>query len=315
MKIFYCIALPILLIVLLEGCKVDIPTESSNVLEYDNILIYSDLSSRMNKSPDDSMIIEQVVDYFIKDCVKPGIKVNDRSSLSYSRINYFNSNCPAGKVDIDEIKNLEEKQLFVNNKSKQKNLNESIQDFKKAVQCSYGERDKGGLDILSLIYNEVNGGNHIKKPSLLLGESDTTQIKYDNQLFVFTDGYLEFSKEDGNAAFYFGQSEIDRVRKFCMINKVSPEDALKNNPSWKLRPLKCENNKLVNLYVLETSDRGLNAQKGTLKYTGDLSDNNILKTAWELWAAESGFKHFIWKPITKASTLPNDYVKSLIIHD
>ena len=43
-----------------------IPTEETEVLEYDNILIYSDLSSRMQKSPNDSIVIEMLIDYFCK---------------------------------------------------------------------------------------------------------------------------------------------------------------------------------------------------------------------------------------------------------
>lgn len=66
------------------------------------------------------------------------------------------------------------------------------------------------------------------------------------------------------------------------------------------------------MYVLETYDRGLNISDGTLKHTGELSDNNILKTIWQTWAEESGFKSFTWKPLTKSSSLPKDYIKNMI---
>jgi hypothetical protein len=65
---------------------------------------------------------------------------------------------------------------------------------------------------------------------------------------------------------------------------------------------------------METYDRGLNEQKGTLKNTGDLSDNNILRTVWEVWAIESGFRHFRWSQMTNKSTLPKNYIKSIILH-
>ena len=65
---------------------------------------------------------------------------------------------------------------------------------------------------------------------------------------------------------------------------------------------------------METYDRGLNEQRGTLKHTGDLSDNNILRIAWQQWAEESGFRNFVWKQITNPSSLPNDYIKKTILH-
>ena len=295
----------------LEGC--DIPKEETETLEYNNFMIYSDLSSRLDKSPNDLMVINQLIDYFKSECVKPGVKVNDRSSINFSRVNFFKSKCQSAKIDIEEIKSLEEKQSFVNG-SKSPNLSTAIADFKSSLECNYREKDNGGLDILSLIYNEINSGNHIKKPTSIIGESDTTVINYQNHLFIFTDGYLEFSKKEGNVEFYFGQPEIEKVRRHCIENKTSVKDAINSNLKFKLRPLKSENNKFVSLYVMETYDRGFNQQKGTLKYTGDLSDNNILKTLWEIWAEESEFKHFVWKQITKSASLPKDYISTLIVH-
>lgn len=285
----------------------------SETLTYDNISIYSDLSNRLNNSPNDTAVINQLVKFFVTECVKPGIKVNDRSSISFSRVNAYKSKCPVAKIDIGDIKSLEEKQLFVNNGSSAKNLSKSVIDFKTQVNCNYRESDTGGLDILSLIYTEVNSGINVKKPNLIIGENDTTEIKYNNHLFLFTDGYLEYSKKDGDTDFYFGQPQIEKVRAYCKANKVGPEDAIKNNLGFRLRPLKSDNNKFVNLYVMETYDRGLNQQKGTLKNTGDLSDNNILKTVWQNWALESGYKNFVWKQITKPSTLTKDYILSIMV--
>src|SRR6476620_8715529 len=89
--------------------------EEPEVLNYNNILIYSDLSSRMDKHPNDSMVIDQIIGYFHDDCVKPGIKVNDRSSINFSRVNFYNSNCPINNIDINDFKSLDKKQTFVNN--------------------------------------------------------------------------------------------------------------------------------------------------------------------------------------------------------
>ena len=154
----------ILSLATLCGCKFDIPNEEPDIIEYDNIMIYTDLSSRMNKNPSDTLVINQIVDFFVKGCVKPGIKVNDRSAISFSRANHQRSNCPSAKIDIGQFKNLEEKQQFVNDKLANSGLSRTILDFKNSIRCNYLERDNGGLDLLSLIYQEVNSGNHIKKP-------------------------------------------------------------------------------------------------------------------------------------------------------
>ncbi|MFN4299678.1 MAG: hypothetical protein ACK4EX_08125 [Thermaurantimonas sp.] len=306
----------IYLIAILTGCRgcIEIPKDETYIIEYDNIIIYTDLSSRMYRNPNDTAIINQILDFFVSHCVKPGIKVNDRSAISFSRANYKRSNCPTAKIDIGQFKNLEEKQQFVNNKSHNKNLNDAISEFKDIVRCNYRERDKGGLDLLSLIYNEVNSGNHIKKPEYLISETDTTILYFHNHIFIFTDGYLEYSTKAGSKEFYYGEPQIEAVRKFCRTNKVSPEEAIRNNPQFKIKPLVSENNKLVNLYIMETDDRGFNVQKGTFKNTGDLSDNNILRLVWKIWAEESGFRHFEWRPITAETNLPNDYIQKLIKH-
>ncbi|MCS6819922.1 MAG: hypothetical protein NZ522_08210, partial [Chitinophagales bacterium] len=125
-------------------------------------------------------------------------------------------------------------------------------------------------------------------------------------------GYLEYSTKKGSKDFYYGEPQIQEVRNFCIKNKVSPEEAIRNNRHFKIEPLVSEYNKLVNLYILETDDRGFNVQSGTFKYPPEISDNNILKIAWKVWAEESGFRHFEWRPKTTAKNLPSDYVQKLI---
>jgi hypothetical protein len=299
-----------------SGCgdNLKIIEEESDIIEYDNIMIYTDLSSRMDKNPNDTTIINQLIDFFITGCVKPGIKVNDRSAISFSRINYKRSSCPSANINIGQFKNIEQKQQFVNNISEDKNLKKSIIEFKNSISCNYQERDNGGLDLLSLIYQEINTGNNIKKPEYIISETDTTTLYYYNHLFIFTDGYLEYSTETGNTDFYFGEPQIEGLRKYCRKNKVAPEDAIRNNSQFKLRPLVSDNNKLVSLYILETDDRGFNVRNGTLKNTGDLSDNNLLRLVWKVWAEESGFRYFEWKPITTTTNLPTDFIQKIIKH-
>ena len=110
----------------------------------------------------------------------------------------------------------------------------------------------------------------------------------------------------------YGDSQIKSLRRFCKAQKIAPEEAIRNNNQFRIRPLVSENNKFVNLYILETDDRGFNIQKGTFKNTGDLSDNNLLRLVWKIWAEESGFKNFEWKPMITGTNLPCDYINKIM---
>jgi len=295
-----------------SSCNFVLPKGSNNRLSYTNLMIYSDLSNRLNKSPNDSVIIEQIIDFFVKHCVMPGKKVNDRSSIYFSRVNNYNSSCSSANIDLEEIESLEKKQQFVNSINKGSNLTSELVRFRTNVDCMYRERDSVGLDILSLLYTEVNKGDHVKYPRIILGDNDTTYLEYENILFLFTDGYLEYDTIAGGSDFYFSNEKITAIREYCKKNKVAPQDAIRQNIDFRIRPLKSENNKFVDLVLLETYDRGLDGKTGTLKNSGDLSSNNILKCVWSDWAIQSDYKSFTWKEITKSSSLPNDYIYNII---
>ena len=284
------------------------------VLKYNNILIYSDLSSRMDKSPNDSIIINQIFDYFVSSCVMPKTKINDRSSLFYSKVNSYNSPCKGlNKIDISDIKMGQERQQYVNDKNTERSLSLDLKKMREYIQCSYDVRDQYGLDILSLLHQQIEIGTNIKKTIFLKGEHDTTEVQFVNHLFLFTDGYLEFTRTEGNNKLYFGENEIKKVREYCKNNNTSPYDAICKNRTFKLLPLKSINNQFINLYVLETYDRQINPINGTIKNSGPLSDNNILKAVWEIWAKESGFKNFVWMGPTTSSMIPDDFIKTIIL--
>jgi hypothetical protein len=284
------------------------------VLKYNNILIYSDLSSRMDKSPSDSIIINQILDYFVSSCVMPKTKINDRSSLFYSKVNSYNSPCKGlNKIDISDIKMGQERQQYVNDKNTERSLSLDLKKLRDYINCSYNSRDEYGLDILSLLHQQIESGINIKKTIFLKGENDSTEVQFANHLFLFTDGYLEFTKTEGNDKLYFGSKEIIAVREYCKLNNLTPIDAILKQPNFKLMPLKSINNQHVNLYVLETNDRQINQINGTIKNSGPLSDNNILKAVWKIWAKESGFKNFVWMGPTTSSIIPDDFIKSIII--
>ncbi|RZJ98946.1 MAG: hypothetical protein EOO46_23295, partial [Flavobacterium sp.] len=133
------------LFTLLLGCKTDPVIKE---LHYQNIVILSDLSSRMTNRPSkDTAGIFELIDFFRNKCVKPGEKIGDRSSI---RFNTFSGNVTAG-VDLDEIKELGDKQQFINStgKYRKSGLDQRLADFKQAVVQAYQSVRDPGLDLIS----------------------------------------------------------------------------------------------------------------------------------------------------------------------
>lgn len=295
------------------SCNSDFGTqEITKSITYDNISIYSDLSNRLNHSPNDSLIIEQIITYFIESCVKPGIKINDRSALSFSKLNSFNSQCTNAIIDLNEFDDLVSKQKFVNNTSEY-NLDAAIAEFKSSVSCSYRNRDKRGLDVISLLAYEIENGNCFKESMIIPGEYDTTYFHFRNHIFLFTDGYLEFVPKYGNNDYYFGYREIRKLRSALKESGGSDiVQFLNDNPEYAIPAINNPNNRFIDLYILETYDRGINKKYGTIRNAGPFSDNNILKAVWEHWASKSEFKSITWRMMTTQNSISNDYIKTML---
>lgn len=114
-------------------CLVSCVSDSQNKnLTYQNIVILSDLSSRLdNKSPKDIEEIQKIIVYFRDECVKPGQKIGDKSSISFSAL----SDKHVTQIDINEIKKLGDKQSFVNSTGEFKNngLNMKLVEFEHKI--------------------------------------------------------------------------------------------------------------------------------------------------------------------------------------
>src|SRR5690606_3376247 len=181
-------------------------------LKYQNIVILSDLSDRMdNEIPKDLDKIREIVQYFKKECVKPGEKIGDKSSISFSSF----SEKTIALIDIDRIKNLGEKQQFINSTGKYKNsgLNQEIENFENAVKRTYDTTRNKGLDLISVLNEKIENESIVKLDKYLTDGIDTTFVQYDNHIHIFTDGYLEYYNKKSNSQFYFGISNIEKARK------------------------------------------------------------------------------------------------------
>lgn len=286
MKIIICFGM-----LLLSSCG----SEPKNKhLTYQNIIILSDLSSRIeNKPPKDMDEIHKIVQYFKDECVKPGEKIGDKSSISFSS---FSENTIA-IIDIDKIKNLGEKQQFINSTGKYQNsgFNYQIDKFEEKVKSAYSNIRNNGLDLISLLIEKIENEPIIKKDTYLTDGIDTTFVNYENHIYIFTDGYLEYLNKSVNNQFYFGSSEIEKIRQYCKANNVDIAKALEINSSLCLTPAKSKENQYVNLHVLETHERDKNDKLQTYKYPTGQRDNEILEAVWRKWAVESGFKSFQWR--------------------
>lgn len=263
-------------------------------LKYQNIVIFSDMSSRLdNKPPKDIEEIHKIVQFFKDECVKPGKKIADKSSISFSPFSYK----IIASIDIDKIKNIGEKQRFINSTGEYKNngFKHKVEDFEQKIKIAYELTRNNGLDLISILIEKIKNDPIVKKDTYLTDGIDTTYIKYDNHIYVFTDGYLEYLNKNGNTQFYFGKSEINKVRQFCIANNVNIAKALEMNHSICLPVIKINKNKYINVHLLETQERDKNDKLQTYDYPIGQRDNEILEAVWRKWSKESGFKSFEWK--------------------
>ena len=134
----------------------------------------------------------------------------------------------------------------------------------------------------------------VKKNSVLLSDIDTTQLIFENNIYLFTDGYLEYSKSN-NQAYYFGENQIKNIRNYCLLNNIDIKNALKSNPKLGLPAYQSPLNKLINLHILETHERDKDVITLGYKNQPGLRDNEILESVWSKWAEESGFNKFTWE--------------------
>lgn len=286
---------------LLQSC---IPDYKNKILVYQNIVILSDMTDRIEPKingtipnqqypPKDLDEIDKILTFFRNECVKPGEKIGDKSSIFFStfsdEVNYA--------IDISLIKDLGSKQKFINSTGEfeNKGLDYELDVFKKQASHAYASIQDKGMDLISILIEKIENRSIIKHNNILVNGLDTTFINYDNHIYIFTDGYLEYYGKKNNNQFYFGDLEIEKIRQYCKSNNVDIETALKNNSSLCLTPITNSNNKYVNLHILETHERDKNIKLQTYKNPVGLRDNEILEAVWRKWAMESGYKSFEWK--------------------
>jgi hypothetical protein len=274
-------------------------------LTYQNIVIISDMSDRLEPTinsnilnqqypPKDVKEIKKIVGFFKNECVKPGEKIGDKSCLSFSTF----SNDAIAYIDIDKIKGLENKQQFINSTGKYQNngLEYRIDDFLQKVNGAYDSIRNTGLDLISVLIDKIENKQIIKKNTFLTDGIDTTFINYENHIYIFTDGYLEYWGKKLNSQYYFGELEIKKVRDFCKSNNVDIMTALNIDNSLCIPPVKNKNNQLVTLHIFETHERDKNIKQQRYNNIAGERDNEILEAVWRKWAKDSGFKDEIeWK--------------------
>lgn len=279
------------IIILFVSC---VPKPQNKYLTYQNIIILSDMSSRLNNRPPKDMAkIHEIVEYFKNECVKPGEKIGDKSCISFSAF----SEKIAVSIDIDQIKNLGDKQSFINSTGKYENcgLEQKIKDFEDSVKCLYEKINNPGLDLISILIEKINNDPIIKQDTFLTDGIDTTFINYENHIYIFTDGYLEYLHTNTNRQFYFGSPEINKVRQYCINSSVDIKTALEKDKTLCLPVYSSSKNQYLNLHILETHERDKNVKLQTYSNPTGQRDNEILEAVWRKWAIESGFKSFEWK--------------------
>ncbi len=280
---------------LLQSCKM--PKPKNEYLTYQNIVILSDMSGRLsnpNFPHKDLKEIHNIVQKFKEEDVKIGEKIGDKSCIYFSAFSDKNFI----KIDLSEIKNLGEKQSYINSTENYNNngLKEDLEKFEEKVAQKYDSiRDRIGLDLLSVLLEKIENGNIIKKDENISNGIDTTFIHYENHIYIFTDGYLEYALANPNNQFRFGLPQIRRLRNYSINNDLTIEETLITNAQLGLPSEKRKNHKNIDIHIVETLERDFNPQNSTYINRIGFRDNEILKEVWKKWIIESGFKGFEWK--------------------
>jgi hypothetical protein len=262
-------------------------------LKYKNIIILSDLSSRLkNRPPKDVSVINKIIEDFKNECVKPGEKIGDNSCILFAPF----SNNDFISVDVSAYKNIIDKQNFVNSTGKFKNcgLHKKLKILKNTIDSIYKKKEDNGLDLISLLIDKIENKSILKKDTTLIVGIDSTKVKFDNHIYIFTDGYLEYVSKHKNTQFLFGEKQIKKLREYCIKNNIDITTALQQNPSLGLPPYKNIKFKNITLHIMETHERGINKHTQTFEQNLELRDNLILEEIWKKWALESGFKKLYW---------------------
>lgn len=252
------------------------------------------MSSRLdNKSPKDLAEIHKIVQFFQDECVKPGEKIGDRSSISFSG---FSGDLVAA-IDLDKFKTTSAKQQFVNSTGPYQNdgLQMQIGLFEQKAKSFYANTRNQGLDLISILIDKIDNDLTIKENKYLANGVDTTFFDYENHVYIFTDGYLEYLDKDANSQFYFGRLEIEKVRKSIIATNMDITKVLQTNNKLCLPSNKSNKNHFINLHIYETHERDKNEKSQSYRYPKGQRDNEILEAVWKKWATESGFKSFEWK--------------------
>ena len=287
MKIF---KMSFLVLILFASC---ISKPQNKYLTYQNIVILSDMSSRLDNRPQkDIDEILKIVNFFKTECVKPGEKIGDKSCISFSAF----SEKTAAIIDINKIKNIGEKQRFINSTGEYQKcgLDQQINNFNSIVKNIYAKKRNEGLDLISLLIEKISNEQIIKERTYLTDGIDTTFLEYENHIYIFTDGYLEYRDKSINGQYYFGLSEIAKVRQYCQDNKVTVLKAIDENPSLGIPSYNNKINKHIKLHISETHERDKNLTSQTYNHPTGQRDNEILEVVWRKWASESGFKDLTW---------------------
>ncbi|MEI9956848.1 MAG: hypothetical protein WDM90_11220 [Ferruginibacter sp.] len=169
--------------------------------------------------------------------------------------------------------------------------------FEDTVKSNYSRIKNQGLDLISILMEKIENENLVKRSRVITDDVGTTIINYENHIYIFTDGYLEYvlSSKQPSSQFYFSRKKIEAIRKYCQINHMDPTTALKVDKTLRLPAYRNNKNQYINLHICETLERDKDVKLLTYSNDMGLRDNEILEAVWQNWAAESGFKSFQWK--------------------
>ena len=253
------------------------------VINHSNIIIFRDFSTR--DSPRDTGELKTIfMKHFYEGSVKPKIKINDESCIQYIELP---DNEVKFKKDISTIKELKLKQYYI--------LNDLSNDLTKSLtEIHYNfsiknmtNSKKYGFDLISLMLFNLGHQESLKKDSkpIIAIDGDTLIKKYKNHIYVLSDGFLEFEKDNGPNEYRLNEERIDLIRTEAEKAKLKPYTFLTQHPEFCLKPTDEFIDYDIDFHLIGIETREKN--NGHYIHKDGYRDYQIIAAVWKKWAEDS----------------------------
>lgn len=304
--------------------KDNTPKESQAILHLNNAYVF-DLSNRTQKEDKRAVSDSKIVDYIIeeidgkfKDAFNRKslihkdihrIQTTSREMYSQLDVNAENLTCDFSKFS----KPIDLSNFLFNRNSDKENLNTWKSDCKNEFQSLYSKAQKQsrGADLFNYV-KDCKKYFGKKLPDLKF-KKNTRENKYKENLFLITDGYIEY-----------GQYSNDKVAPYLSSNRIKSFKAafqksgngrslsqFFTEEGYGITPVFDSAHENINVMIIGFEDRSVN-EYGLAKKGVKIKDREILELFWRDWLNKSGFKKIEIAPVLISKTELDELIMNFI---